>query len=574
MNQITKLIKSIFAELCILFIYVFLINNYIGKVSQTINADGQGYYEYLPSVFIHQDFIRKDISVQSDSIYYSRINSLSVYINYESFKLNKYPCGTAVLQLPFFTYTYLTTIRNGDNQDGYQPPFQKTIFHAALFYLFLSIYYLKKILNLYRIKPWIIFISQLLLVLATNVTNYTNMEASFSHVYSLFAVTAFFYFTKSYFINFKSKNLWLACVFLGLILIIRQVNIISILFVPFLAGSFSDLKKGISFIFYNPSKLMVGVFITSCLFFIQCICWYLQTGHFFLYSYQGEGFNFLKPEFINILFSYKKGLFIYSPILLICMSGLIWLLYQKKHYLLLTWLFFFLIITYILSSWWSWYYGCSYGLRAYIDFYAAFFILLAIMLNEIRMKFMIITVSFITIPINIIQTYQYKEFILHWIDMNKEKYWKVFLKTDKKYGGLLWKKTIDNKNYSIAKEIAVGDLTTIKNTSQTIYKINCNEINEFEKINLIQILIDNEFNEDNNTEFFLNIDQPKQSTPYHTYLIQFSGQQFNTMQTGIFNFEIAPNQNMFNNTISFEITTTNETTTLRNIKIRFLVKNL
>jgi hypothetical protein len=156
--------------------------------------------------------------------------------------------------------------------------------------------------------------------------------------------------------------------------------------------------------------------------------------------------------------------------------------------------------------------------------------------------------------------------------MNKEKYWKVFLKTDDKYKGLLWKKTINNEEYKIVKEIAIGDLGTIKNTTQTIYQINSNEINEFEKVSLVQILIDNEFNEDNNTEFFLNIDKPKESTPYHTYLIQFSRGLFNTMQTGIYNFEIVHNETSTNKVISFETTTVDEITNLKNIKINFLVK--
>jgi len=30
--------------------YLFIINNYIGNADKTINADGIGYYDYLPSI--------------------------------------------------------------------------------------------------------------------------------------------------------------------------------------------------------------------------------------------------------------------------------------------------------------------------------------------------------------------------------------------------------------------------------------------------------------------------------------------------------------------------------------------
>jgi hypothetical protein len=579
MKLINQLTKAISVEIFVLFAYIFLVNNYIGNVQNNISADGVGYYDYLPSLFIHNDLVRKDLSIQKDTAFFSRINSLSAYVNYENGKVNKYPCGTAILEFPFFAYTYLISdLKNNNDKNGYQYPFHKAIYYAALVYLFLSIIFLKKLLDLYQIKKYIIFFSQLLLVLATNITNYTNLDASFSHIYSLFAITAFFFFVKSYFLNKKLNHFIYACLFFGLIILLRQVNIITILFVPFLAGSFLQLKTGIVHILYNPKKLLLGLFLILTTFSIQSIFWYLQTGHLFVYSYQGEGFNFFKPEFSNILFSYKKGLFIYTPILLISLLGLIWLIYHKKYYLFFTWTFFFIFLTYILSSWWSWYYGCSYGLRAYIDFFSMFFIIYALMLNAVNLKIksLLIILSIITIPINIIQTYQYKEFILDWINMDKDKYWKVFLKTDNKYKGLLWKKTIEENQYKIIKEIKIGNFTTKKNIKQIVYKLTSSDIYEFNKITFVQILIDNNFNEQNNTELFLNIYdtiKPKQQTPYHTHLIQFAEKQFNTTQTGIFNFEISPSNDTINKTISLEINSKNDIYTLKNIKLKFLSKN-
>jgi hypothetical protein len=560
-----------------LFIYIFLINNYIGKVEKRISSDGEGYYDYLPSIFIHADIVRKDSSIKKDTALFSRINSLTVYIDYENGKVNKYPCGTAILQFPFFAYTYLTTDLKKNSYNGYEPPFHKTIFHATLVYLFLGIFFLKKLMELFKIKKHIIFFSQLILVLATNVTNYSNLDASFSHVYSLFAITAFFFFVKSYFLFNKLDHFIYACIFLGLIIILRPINVITILFVPFLAGSLSQLKNGITHILFNPKKLVFGVFLIFMVLSIQSTLWYFQTGHFFLYSYQGESFNFYKPEFMNILFSYKKGLFIYTPVLLFSFLALIWFIYNKKYYLFFTWILFFIFLTYILSSWWSWYYGCSYGLRAYIEFFPIFFMIFAIMLNEVnlRTKSVILLLSILTIPVNIIQTYQYKEFILDWVNMDKDKYWKVFLKTDDKYKGLLWKKIIDDSNYKVIKEIIIDNFKTIGNTNQLVYKLTSDDIYEFNKLKVVQILIDNNFNEQNNSEFFLHIydpNKPKKNTPYHIHLLQFAKKKFNTMQTGIFNFEISHSNDTINKTISFEISPNNEINTLKNIKLKFLAK--
>ena len=263
-KKIFSFLKYIANELLIIFILIFLINNYIGKTNKTIHADGVGYYDYLPSIFIHHDILRKDKPIQECPNIYERINNTDVYVNYKDFKVNKYPCGTALLHAPFFVYTYLTTDLDGNYNDGYQKPFQKTIFYSTVFYLFLSLIFLKKVLKLYNIKGYIIFFIQLILVLSTSVIHYTNIESAFSHIYSLFAITAFIYFMKSYLQEKKLNHFVLSCLFLGLVFILRQVNILIVLFIPFLAGSTKNLKDAI--ITLAHKSLIIGIFcLLECL---------------------------------------------------------------------------------------------------------------------------------------------------------------------------------------------------------------------------------------------------------------------------------------------------------------------
>jgi hypothetical protein len=44
-----------------------------------------------------------------------------------------------------------------------------------------------------------------------------------------------------------------------------------------------------------------------------------------------------------------------------------------------------------------------------------------------------------TVPVNLIQSYQYQKFILHWDQMDRERFWKIFLKTDRKYDGIFYR---------------------------------------------------------------------------------------------------------------------------------------
>lgn len=566
-------LKLIGVEGLIIFALIFTFNNYIGNVKKTISADGEGYYDYLPSLFIHHDLIRNDIPFSKDSVFYSRLAN-PPYVLYGDFKVNKYPCGTAVLQLPFFMYSYFTTLRENNSTDGYQFPFQKAIFYSAIFYLFLSLYFLKKLLELFEIKRHVIVISQTLLVFGTTVTHYVNFDAGFSHVYSLFAITAFIYFAKLYFTNKKASSFFMACLFIGLILIIRQINILIILFIPFLSGSFENLKDGLHVFYKDYKNLILGLLITAIIFSVQCLVWYFQTGSLLVYSYQGEGFNFSNPQILNILFSYQKGLFIYTPILFISMFGLVWLIFKKKYYLVFTWVLFFSILTFVFSSWHSWYYGCSFGLRAYVDYYSIFFVLFAVMLNDVSIgiKSIVLLLSTLTIPLNIIQTYQYKEFILHWSDMNKEKYWNVFLKTSDIYKGLIWKKNYDFNNYFLLKEIVVGNIKGSFNNPGSICKIESKDIPEFEKVSIIQVLINDEYMELDNSKIVVSIDGSKENRNYYWHnpnLMQFSEKGLSTTQTGLYNYEFAPIADMKEKTIFVEVQFGNVNNTLEGVRLKF-----
>jgi len=588
--------KQVLLEIFIIVSSIFVVNNYIGDVDKTLNADAVGYYDYLPSIFIHHDLIRKDYTVSPNDSIYKRIINTDVYINYNSCYVNKYPCGTALLELPFFSYTLSLIERDHTEMDGYQYPFQKSVYYAAFFYLFLSIFFLRKLLLLYGISFPVIFFCQLCLVLGTSVTHYAFFDSGFSHVYSLFAITSFMYFSKKYFIHKIAHDFIVASGLLGLIFIIRQPNIIIVLFLPFLSGSKNNLFNTVNMLYREKKSVVIsslsfikrtirlelkrtlligGISIFFIVSSIQFVLWYLQSGQFFVYSYKGESFDFLNPQLINILFSYKKGLYIYTPLLFFGTLSVLWFVVKRKYYLFLSWCVFFFILTYLLSSWWSWYYGCSYGLRAYIDFYPIFFIPFAVFLNNINksIQLLVIAFSLLSIPLNIVQVYQYKVFILHWVDMDKDKYWKIFLNTDDTFKGLLWKNTYNMNDYKTEKEIFVGDVEIEATTIQNAFCMNSDEIPNFENVCIIQVLMDDNYVADDKSEITVKIDSLDQNYYWHKIpLIHFHEKRLGELQRGLYNFDYNKIPNPQNKTITLELESSGKRKKFYNIQVKFLSK--
>jgi hypothetical protein len=577
MKELLRTLGKIFNEALIVFLYVLLVIIYIGNVDKKFIGDGKGYYDYLPSIFIHHDLVRKDLPLSESPEVYDRIGKTGVYVAYKDHMVNMYACGTALLELPFFIVTYQISELKGDDPDGYGLPFQRTISIAALFYLFLSLIFLKKVLRTYQISPGIITFCQLLMVLATPLTIYANKEAGFSHVYSLFAITAFIYYIRSFFIFEKGKDFILAALLLGLILILRQVNLMIILFVPFLAGSYGNLVKGIRNLVRNYRILILAIVCFLAVFFIQASMWYLQTGDFLLYSYQGYGFNFLDPQFFKILFGYRKGLFVYTPVIFIAFLSVTWLGFRKRYFQMFTWIGFFIFISYILSSWFSWYYGASYGLRAYIDYFTVFFIPLAVLLNESNhlLRRSIIVLTILTIPLNIIQSFQYRNYILHNVNMNKEKYWRVFLQTDKQFRGLLYKTAVGIEDFEQVDERTAGDFIVLPGKDELIYATNSSAILDFNDVSLIQLSIDNDFLKKNDTRIALIITDKDGSENLYwqrRYLIHFADDELNRPQTGTYNYSLSPFEDLGEKKMTLQCFSGKELTELKNIRIRFFRK--
>jgi hypothetical protein len=534
-----------FFEVLIIVAVLFTINNYLGHSEQRIIADGMGYYEYLPSYFIHDDLHRNEVTFSVEDSTYQRILGHDNYVNYDEYLVNKYPVGTALLQLPFFLATKAFAEPSSGIEGGYETEYNTMVHVAALFYLFLGLIFLRKLLLAFEVRREIVVISQLLLVFGTPIIHYVNTEASYSHVYSFFTITAFFYFVRAFFQDRNYKSFLLAALFLGLIVILRQVNLIAILFLPFLAGSWKELKDGIAATFKLRLKLLIGVVLFFVPVFIQMYTWHLQTGSWIVYSYQGEGFDFLHPHFLDMLFSYKKGLFVYTPLLLLMTLSVVFLV-KKQRFLMASWMFFFLFVTYVFSSWWSWFYGCSFGQRPYIDLYAAFVLPFAIGLSTLNQwRWLVIAISTVAIPINFIQAYQYKHYILHWLEMDKESYWKVFLKTEDKYQGLLWKKKYEKYQYIKLHTVNKGAVDFNQDGAVKDIEVSISEFGATARFNLLLVELENAMNAGTDAKVTVTIQdtETKEFTYwYQVPLIHFEQQGFNTDQKGQYFFEINEDQ--------------------------------
>ncbi len=416
-------------------LYVRLNDYNRGRV---IQSDGAGYYAYLPALFIYHDLEYKFCQVDHpEKVNFEAANQFFFLNTTEDGKyINKYFVGTAVLESPFFLIAYGTASFFGYHNNGYSFPFQVAIALAAMFYALLGLDQLRKLLIKKGVPEPTIAAALLLLFFGTNLYYYTCSESSMSHVYSFCVIAVFLnQVHNAIHIQKKYSIVW-SILLLALIMLIRPVNGVVIFAIPFLAGSWSALKDGFRFATKNYRLLVLGLCGALAILFLQLLMYKLSIGKWYAYSYSQERLDLTNAHFYNVLFSWRKGLFVYTPLMIFACIGLFFL---KSNFRKISFFAFWMINTWVISSWQIWMYGGSFGLRPMIDTYALMTIPLAFFIIGASKKwFKLLTWPLLgfAVVLNLIQHYQYSVGILPYDEMTKEKYEKIFLKTSLHYCGI------------------------------------------------------------------------------------------------------------------------------------------
>ena len=397
-----------------------------------LESDARGYYAYLPATFIYKDLNFNFF----DSIEGKKYFDKNFYYDYRvvanGVTINKYWCGTSICEIPFFLTAHVFTLATGGDADGYSKLYPILMNCAAIFYLIVGLYALEKLLHLYKIDEKKRWFTLTLVFFATNLFYYTIVEPGMSHVYSFALISIFIYQFKKLVEEPNTKSIYVLAASLGLIFLIRPANLMILFALPFVAGSKTNFNNTLKYIVTQKLNLVIAVLLFLGLCSIQLIIYKIAAGKFFVDSYPGEKFDFLNPHILDILFSYKKGLFLYTPFLLLCLGG-IFILYKNSTWQALSCFIFLLLITYIFSSWHNWWYGGSFSSRVYVDYLPVFAILFAVLIQNISSKTrkFILAISVILLLLCQVQIYQYRYNQITWDSMTKERYWDVFLRLDK-----------------------------------------------------------------------------------------------------------------------------------------------
>lgn len=384
---------------------------------ETIRSDAKGYYGYLVAVFI-----RGDLGHEPYAWEYTQRTPTGT--------LNKYFCGTSVMMAPWFIVGHDLAL--GDpkvRHDGFSSYEMKAISVGGWLYLLLGLLCMRALLMGMGVRDGIILWVILALGLGTTLLQYAAVQPGWSHIHSFCTISAFLLLAHKLGRGGDPRWAIAAAALLGLIVIIRPVNGLVLLAVPIVTGN--NTIPLIQRLLARPIVVVLAATSAAAIIFLQPLLWYMQTGNWFEWGYRNEGFHWWRPEVLEVLFGFRRGLFLWTPVLLLP-ALCAFLLWRRDRTRSVFSLLYWASNTYIISAWWIWYYGSGFGSRVYIDHYPVLFIPFALVANRWNTRWWTITRMFIILCIafHLAQFAQYHLQVLHVESMDREKYMWSLLRFD------------------------------------------------------------------------------------------------------------------------------------------------
>lgn len=434
MNKISSYV-FIFCSIIILISGTFYYPKWKAERSEAqISWDAGGYYWYLPSLFIYEDIKEQKFKDKILHQYYPipeydfQYGFLVENGNY----VMKYTVGMALVESPAFFVAHQYAKNSSKYEaDGFSRPYQVSVYISGLLIGLIGLFYFRKVLLRYY-SDKISALTLLILVLGTNYLNYAGIEVGMTHTWLFTFNTLILFCTIRFYDSFQNKYIYLLALFLGLATLIRPTEIVSIL-IPILWAlpnmKWSSIRDRFLLFWNHISSLIIASLLFLSIVSLQFIYWKYASGHFFVYSYGDQGFNWLAPVVKLYAFNYQSGWLTYTPMMLLILPAVPYFIFKgKNRWAILT---YALITYYIVTAWALW----DIGGRAMIQSYPVLMFIISQLLQDIMKVKFLKYLSFVFIlfgmTYNFWWTYQaHTGNVLKSIPSNEAYYWKTLFRNN------------------------------------------------------------------------------------------------------------------------------------------------
>ncbi len=345
-----------------------------------------------------------------------------------------YTMGMAMLYLPFFLIGHLWAIAGGYPTDGYSFPYQFCVSTGMMIYIVLGIIIFRKLLLRYFSDK----VTAVVLFLFCLGTNYFREATDYNmgpHATLFMFYCLLIYYTIKWHQIPKVKYAVVIGVSLGFISLIRPSEVICILIPLFWnVNNKQALMDKITMVKQYWKHLLVLFFACFIVGIPQMMYWKTVAGSWFFNSYWNHPSFTIESHVMNIFFSFRKGWFLYTPMIAFAFIGF-YFLYKYKLFKSTPVVVSFIILNIFIIShnpvWWN---AGSLGQRFMVQSYVILAFPFGAFIQyvyekKLMFKLFISTIFGLFVLLNIFQTWQLTNWIIPGDGITEEYYKRMFLKT-------------------------------------------------------------------------------------------------------------------------------------------------
>ncbi len=414
---------------------ILVISYWLKPFDNVLSWDVFGYYLYLPSLFIYQDPFFRDLSWLNDVIALYRntdpLCQLTPAAN--GGNVPAYSMGLAIIYAPAFLLANIIALLSHYPADGFSKPYQHVMVIWAQLITLTGLWFLRKLLLVF-FKDKITAIVIILIVFGTNYFHNAVYGGNMPHN-TLFTLLALMLWAIIQWEQ-KRKTFHLIIVGLcgGMITLIRPTELVVFLIPLFWSvGNVSQLRCRMAILGRYWRQLLIALLALLLVGLPQLIYWKMASGNFFHNPHPGGvGLFPDAPHLEGVLWSFRKGWLLYTPLMVLALAGF-GFLYKENKGLFMPFLLYVLVNIYLISSWSIWWYGGGdFSQRAMVSSYAVLSVPLAYLVSFVlqrRSRWVFASIFLFLVALNIFQTWQFHEGIISGERMTKDAWLSVFGKT-------------------------------------------------------------------------------------------------------------------------------------------------
>jgi hypothetical protein len=412
-----------------LFAYVLI--HVRGWGAGPIVSDGYSYYVYLPSWLLFHDVTLSSVARLCCGGVFPEFTAIRQWPGTLAW-VNPHPIGTAILIAPFFVVAHALTRWSNLSPDGFSFYYQHGAGVAGLCYMVLGLAILGRLLSRH-FSAGATLAALITVTWGTNLFHYGTYDPVFSHAYSFFLIAAFLALTDTWWRDPRVATSAVAGAVAGLIVLVRHTNAIFLLVLPLYGVTDGSSLRTRARALADRWPALAGIAALAAIVVLPQLLIYRQAAGRWVFSPYAEvnGFDFGSPHVAGVLFGVRKGLFFWSPALLLAVLGVAvargWALELRVAAVTI-----FCVDTFLIASWRDWQFGASFGHRGFTDGFALAAVFLASAFEWIgarpRLKPWAAAATTLLVALSVAQMYQYWIGILPSSNATWQQYQDVFLR--------------------------------------------------------------------------------------------------------------------------------------------------